>query len=119
MKKLMFAIVAMMSLVSSVAYAGGTWTNVTVTQVSPCSPQSSTCGTNGYVQVQFSAGSTGSPSCAGSLNNYAIIDIANAAGGALFNVLMSARLSGQTISASGTGGCNLKSSVETLYTVGL
>ena len=61
MKKLVVLFVALSSVAlldSPAAFAGGTWTNVTVTQFNPCGAYASgapcSVGT-GYVEVVFSA----------------------------------------------------------------
>jgi hypothetical protein len=106
----------LMALVPS-AFAGGVWTNVTVTHVMPCQTAAAfTCGNNatGMVVVTFSANSTTNASCAASFKNQAVIDITNAAGGFMAAVLQSAFLSGSTITAYGVNSCTIVSNVETL-----
>lgn len=99
------------------AFAGGVWTNVTVTHITPCQTATGfSCGNNatGYVQITFSANSTTSATCAPSIKNQAIIDITNAAGVFMAAVLQSAFLSQSTITAYGTNSCTIVSNVETL-----
>ena len=116
---ILFALVLSLSLWagSRAAYAGATWSNVTVLIVSPCASEEPGCGPDGFVEVEFSAKGTGGASCGGTEPNWAVIDITNAAGQALFKVIQDARTLGLHISAYGTGNCGIYPIIETLGTV--
>jgi len=117
--KMLFAVLLSLPLWggSPAAYAGATWTNVTVLTVSPCAPQEPGCGPDGFVEVQFSAESTGGAVCGSTKSNWAVLDITSPAGQALFKVIQDARTLGLHITAYGTGSCQIYSVLETLGTV--
>jgi hypothetical protein len=102
---------------SPAAYAGATWTNVTVVTVSPCAPQEPGCGPDGFVEVQFSAAGTGGAACGSSKSTWAVLDITTPAGQALFKVIQDARTQYLHITAYGTGSCEIYPTLETLGTV--
>lgn len=104
---------------SQLAYAGATWSSVTVLQVWPCSSVQSSCGTNGSVQVEFSAVETGGATCGSTNKQWGVIDISNNSGYALYSAMLNAMILGQTVSALGTGTCGIVSNIETIYTVKL
>ena len=115
MKKLIA--ILMMGTIAPAAFAtSGTWTNVTVTHITPCAATSGAPCSVGtaYVQVTFSASSTGNPTCSGSAKTYGVIDVSTSAGAFLAAVMQSAFLSGSTISANGTGACSILTNEETL-----
>lgn len=96
---------------SAPAFAAGQWTSVTITHIQPFTSQYSSPG---FIQVQFSANSTGSPSCASGFKAYAAVDVSTSSGAYAAAVLQSAFLSGTTVSVTGTGTCAIDSGVETL-----
>lgn len=111
MRSMILCILSLMAIPA--AFAGGTWSNVTVTNIAPCTSAEG-CGTSGFVQVTFSANSTGWPSCAADKNE-AALDVTTDIGKVLMGVLQSARLSGSTVTAYGIGNCNLyPNTMETL-----
>lgn len=105
-----FLILALCALFSSAALAGGTWSNVTVTQITPWTSEG--FGPSGLLTVTFSANSTGGPSCGSGLANQASIDLTTVGGAYTAEVLQAARLTGATISVYGTGACTTSSTVE-------
>jgi hypothetical protein len=118
MRKGLILLTALLTLTvgqQQTAYAtSATWTNVTIIAVYPCSSQNTSCGTNGMVQVNFSANGTGGNSCGSGFPAWAIIDISNNSGLALFHVAMLARSTGAVITATGAGNCNVYAGKETL-----
>ena len=114
MKKAMLPLVVCMLAIPA-AFAGGTWSNVTVTQILPCTSAEG-CGTNGFVQVQFSANSTGTPACVNTSDKaWAAVDVSTPIGAYMAGVLQAARLTGQTVTAYGIGSCSLyANTMETL-----
>ena len=96
MKKLI--VILAMGMIAPTAFASGVWTAVTVGTVTGLT-------SNGYIQVSFSANSTGT-TCA-TTRNYALIDISTSVG--LYNAALAqtAKLSGsgQTVTVQGTGSC--------------
>lgn len=95
------------------AFAGGVWTNVTVTEIVPCTSAEG-CGTNGYLQALFSANDTGGASCGSSNKAWGVVDVTTTIGAYIAAVLQSARLTSQTITVYGIGSCGLQSNEETI-----
>ena len=109
------SLVACLTMWTSEAFAGGTWTNVTVTQVQPCTSEG--CPPNGTVLVTLSASSTGGPTCATNKTTVAI-DMSNSAGQFAAGVMQTARLVGTTLAVvTGAGSCSIFSGLETLSAV--
>jgi len=114
--KLMFAaLLSSMLAASELAYGGGSWPSVTVIHLVPCSSEDTAiCSTNGMVQVEFSANGTGGPSCGSGFKGWAAINITTSSGQALYAAILMARVAGLTITATGTGTCDVDTAMETL-----
>jgi hypothetical protein len=107
-------IFSLATILSAPAFAGGTWTNVTVSTIQPCTAQG--CGQ--IVLVWLSANSTGTPSCANGQAAKVAIDVSTSSGAYSAAVMQSARLSGTVLpSISGAGSCAVYSGVESLYSL--
>jgi len=102
-------------LASPAAFAGGTWSNVTVLHEQECTSECSS--PNGFAKFELSAASTGGPSCA-TYKNWVAVDITTPGGEAAAALLHYARISGaKLVSVLGTGACTVSSSNETLSLV--
>jgi hypothetical protein len=102
------------SLWLSEAYAGGTWSNVTVEGIKPCYSGYSGCGTNGFVEVNLSADVSGGALCGATNPAWAVIDISNSSGNAIYTLLLQARLlRGTPLYVYGTGTCTINPTMET------
>lgn len=100
-------------ILSAPAFAGGAWTNVTVTHVYPLT--TNYLSPNGGVEVALSGSSVGGPSCSSANKAFLVIDISTAAGRFAAAAFQSAFLSGATLpSIGGAGNCNLMSGIESL-----
>jgi hypothetical protein len=109
MKLKLFAFAVALLGAAGTAFATDGWTNATVTSIQ------AVAGTSGYVEVQFSVSNSGGPSCASSYKSWAVIDVTNQPGQFAASVLQAARLTGATVSATGTGSCSpLNGGIEAL-----
>jgi hypothetical protein len=111
MKKLI-AFVAL-SLTSTVAFAGGQWTNVTIMYVTAWSAKSSS---NKMVfLVKLSADATGGPSCSTNQAE-AVINVSNESDSAVATI-QRAMTFGYPVTITGTGSCGVRRNRETIATV--
>ncbi len=115
--KLVAALFLSLSLwASESAYAGGTWSGVSVAEIKACTSEG--CPPKGWVVVKLSAGATGTPpSCSSSNRNFVVIDTTIPAGAFAAALMQTAKLSGMTISVAGSGSCSLDPAVETAASV--
>jgi hypothetical protein len=104
------------SWASEAAYAGGTWSGVTVSAIKLCISEG--CPPKDSVIIRLSAGATGTPpSCSSSYRNYIVIDTTTELGKFAAGIMQSARLLGTDITVVGTGSCSVDSAAETLASV--
>lgn len=97
-------------MAGEVAFADGSWANVTVTQVSAHTSQ----GTNpNTLWVVFSASGTGGPTCATN-KAYLVIDLTTPGGQAAAASAAQALASRVSVNAGGTGACSVVSNQETM-----
>lgn len=111
MKAVRLATVLLSALLASeVAFADGSWTNVTVSQISAHTSQGANPNT---LWVGFSTSGTGGPTCAAS-KTYLIIDLTTPGGQAAAASAAQALASSVRVSAGGTGTCSIVSNQETM-----
>jgi hypothetical protein len=115
--KTLFLLLLSVSLwLSEAAYAGGTWSAVTVVGIKPC--YSGYCGANGFVEVNLSAEVSEGALCGATNPAWAVIDISNSSGNAIYTLLLQSRLlGGRTLYVYGTGTCTINSTMETIGVV--
>lgn len=105
----------LLSLASAAAFAGGTWSNVTVLTLWSYTGQG--FGPSGVVQAVVSANGTGVASCASGALATVTVDITTAGGMFAASILQAARLTGSTITIHGTGSCTTVSGTENVSNV--
>lgn len=115
MRKLLVSLLAACALFSSAAFAGGTWTNVTVTALQPATGQG--FSPSGTMTVTLSASSTGGPSCASGAKTYAMVDVTTIGGAIVAQALLTARAAGNTITVYGSGLCTTNASIENIASI--
>jgi hypothetical protein len=108
-----FLVAALLALASVAANANASFTNVTITSVTPWTGDLT--GGSGWVVVKFSA--LGSEGCGSSNSNELLINLSSQSGMAAAAVAITAHTTGATVSAAGVGTCNVYSSIETLGTI--
>lgn len=113
MKKLVVFALAIASLWSASAMAGGQWNGVTVTTIYVY-PSYEGAGTAGYAKILLSANSSGGPSCATGNYNYVVVDLSTEGGAALFGIFYGLRTSGGTVNIAGYGQCQFISNAESV-----
>lgn len=107
MKTLLKFALILSALFCATAYAGGTWSNVTIVRLIPNSAI-------GYLEMQLSAPSTGTASCATANPTYVILDVSTEAGAISASILETVKFQGGTVSLYGTGACSVgNAQVET------
>ena len=94
---------ALMTMIPLSAFAGGTWSNVTISQVGGFTSEG--YSPSGYVEILLSQGSTGNPSCSNSNKTYAIIDTSTAGGALAASLAQTALVTGAAVNITGTGTC--------------
>lgn len=114
MKKLILSLVAMLSILAALPAlaTNGTWSNVTVTAIQPCT--SYYCPSPGAVEVHLSAVASGGATCANGYHDWVVVDVSTPTGMFAAAVLQSARLSGSTVTIVGAGSCITGYLIETM-----
>lgn len=113
MRRTLFAL--LLALVSASAFAGGTWSNVTVTVMTPWTSEG--FSPKGVLVVTLSANVTGGASCGSTGPTLAIVDTSTPGGALTAAVLQAARLTGSTVTIHGTGSCPTNGTVENVSNV--
>jgi hypothetical protein len=117
-RKILCALLSVSLWLSGAAYAGGTWSNVTVVGVKPCYSGYSGCGTNGFVEVNLSGDVNGGALCGATNPAWAVIDISNSSGNAIYTLLLQARFFRPgPLYVYGTGTCTINPTMETVGVV--
>lgn len=116
MKTLTVIVAALiLSLVSAVAAAAGSWPAVTVSEIGAYTAEGQ--APSGMIYVWLSSNGSGNASCA-TVKNVIVVDTTTSYGAFAATVLLAARMSGNTVNVGGTGSCGLVSGYETLSSVG-
>lgn len=108
-------LLSLLSLSSATAYAGATFTNVTIAKVAVYT--SGGPASKGYLVVTFSMPGTGTPPCANGWPQNLAIDLSTAGGTMAAQMVQQAYLSGAVVTAIGTDDCNVLSTSATMGSI--
>jgi hypothetical protein len=115
MKKFRLCLVLLMSLSIAAAYAGGNWSDVTVTNITIYTSEGSP--PRGYMVVTLSANGPSTPSCASGYPKNLVIDVTNDAGRMAAAMASEALTLDAPVTVAGTGLCSISSSAETMASI--
>jgi hypothetical protein len=115
MKHFKLVLALLLSLSSAAAYAGSSWKDVKITDVTIYTAAGP--AGKGYVVVTFAANGTGTPSCASGYPKNLVIDISAVGGAMAAAAVQQGLMTGSTVSVTGTGGCSVNPSMETMASI--
>lgn len=115
-KRFKLSLALLLSLSSAAAYAGGgTFSDAKIISITTYTSEGAP--PKGYVVVTFSGNGIGGPSCATSYPKNLVIDVSAQSGNSAAATALMALMTGQPVTAAGTGTCSLNSSMETMASI--
>jgi len=114
MKRVLFslALLAMSSVAVSDQPHTGSWKDAKLTDIvvhTAGGPEG-----KGYVVLTFAANGTGTPNCASGYPRSVVIDLSTPAGAYAAGIAQTVRLTGTSLTVTGTGSCSVTPTIETV-----